>query len=97
MRILGPSPNPYKEGKSIEKILDLFFPQVCGICGKLNEKSLCKKCEKILLKEAKFGIEEFADESTNFNEHLYIFKYEGIIRKVILDYKFHEKSYLYKR
>ena len=74
----------------------MFFPQVCGICGKLNEKSLCKKCEKILLKEAKFGIEESTDESRNFYEHLYIFKYEGIIRKIILDYKFHEKAYLYK-
>ncbi|MBQ3414265.1 MAG: ComF family protein [Clostridia bacterium] len=32
----------------------------------------------------------------NFDEHLYIFSYEGIIRKKILDYKFNEKTYLYK-
>lgn len=95
-----------KGGKIIEKILDLLFPQVCGICGKLNENSLCKKCEIILKKQAKFGIEAFekeefiiqksGHENKYFDELLYIFKYEGIIRKTILDYKFNEKSYLYK-
>ena len=87
-------------GKFIEKILDLLFPQVCGICGKLNEKSLCKKCEILLKKQAIFGIETFETEKFElenkyFDELLYIFKYEGIIRKTILDYKFNEKSYLY--
>lgn len=28
--------------------------------------------------------------------HIYFFKYQGIIRKIILDYKFNEKSYLYR-
>ena len=28
--------------------------------------------------------------------HIYFFKYQGTIRKMILDYKFNEKSYLYK-
>ena len=31
-----------------------------------------------------------------FQDHLYIFQYEGIIRKVLLQYKFKNKSYLYK-
>lgn len=69
---------------------------MCGICGKLNENSLCKKCEILLKKQAKFGIEQFEREDKNFEELLYIFKYEGIIRRTILDYKFKEKSYLYK-
>ncbi len=30
-----------------------------------------------------------------FNQLIYIFNYEGIIRKLILDYKFNEKSYIY--
>ena len=30
-----------------------------------------------------------------FNELITIFKYEGIIRRIILDYKFNEKSYSY--
>ena len=32
----------------------------------------------------------------NFEELIYIFKYEGIIRENLLKYKFEEKSYLYK-
>ena len=31
-----------------------------------------------------------------FDEFISIFKYEGLIRKIILDYKFNEKSYMYK-
>lgn len=31
-----------------------------------------------------------------FDEHIYMFKYEGAIRRIILQYKFQEKSYLYK-
>lgn len=31
-----------------------------------------------------------------FDEHIYFFKYDGIIRKMILNYKFKDKSYLYK-
>ncbi len=35
-------------------------------------------------------------EEKNFEELMYIFKYEGQARKLILDYKFNEKSYMYK-
>lgn len=81
----------------LNKILDILFPQTCGICGKLNDKSLCKKCEKLLNAQSSFNIDNYNENfETNFNEHLYIFEYQGIIRKKILEYKFHEKSYLYK-
>ena len=32
--------------KFIEKILDLIFPPVCGICNKKINTYLCEKCEK---------------------------------------------------
>ena len=76
-------------------ILDFIYPPVCGICGKLGQDYLCKKCQKILESQAKFVIDKNQDYNQNFNKHLYIFKYEGIIRKIVLDYKFNEKSYLY--
>ena len=76
-------------------ILDFIYPPVCGICGKLGQDYLCKKCQKILESQAKFAIDKNQDYNQNFNKHLYIFKYEGIIRKIVLDYKFNEKSYLY--
>jgi ComF family protein len=70
---------------------------VCGVCGKISENSLCKKCEKLLREQEKFVVQDYSDdEEMFFNEHMYVFPYEGIIRKVILSYKFRDKAYLYK-
>ena len=80
-----------------EKILNLIYPQTCGICGKLATNSLCKKCEIELKKQSDINIIKQGKEIENkyFNELMYIFKYEGQIRKLILDYKFNEKTYIY--
>ena len=74
-----------------------IYPQICGICGKINQNSLCKKCEIELKKQAENQIIKDGEEIENkyFNELMYIFKYEGQIRKLIIDYKFNEKSYIY--
>ena len=106
--------------RPVPKILNLIYPPVCGICGKLNSDFLCKKCEKILETEAIYGIDKYkkikitnkmkkereeikkldiannCGDKKDFNEHLYIFEYEGIIRRIILKYKFQEEAYLYK-
>lgn len=81
-----------------EKILNLIYPQTCGICGKINENSLCKKCEIKLNKQAENRIIKEGNEIEDkyFNELMYIFRYEGQIRKLIIDYKFNDKAYLYK-
>ena len=79
-----------------DRILDLVYPPVCGICGKFNQEFLCKRCRKMLEAEAKFNVDKVDNQEYFFENHLYIFKYEGIIRKLILNYKFNEKSYLYK-
>ena len=80
-----------------EKILNLIYPQTCGICGKINQNSLCKKCEINLKKQSENQIIKDGEEIEYkyFNELMYIFKYEGQIRKIILDYKFNEKAYIY--
>ena len=67
---------------------------MCGVCGKINKDFLCKKCEIILRKHEVFSIEQY--NNRNFDSHLYMFKYEGIIRKILLNYKFKDSSYLYK-
>lgn len=95
-----------KRKNYVSKILNLIYPPVCGICGKLNQDFLCKKCEKSLRNEAVFCVEKnkkITDKNEKnynvkiyFNEHLYIFMYQGIIRKTILRYKFQEEAYLYK-
>ena len=78
------------------KIIDLIYPPVCGICGKLSTESLCNKCKMKFQNQAIFGIEDYTNISSYFNEHIYMFKYSGEIRNVILNYKFQEKSYIYK-
>lgn len=80
-----------------KQILNLIYPQTCGICGRLNKNSLCNKCELLLKKEQDVNIIKQGEEIENkyFNELMYIFKYEGQIRRLILDYKFNDKSYIY--
>lgn len=78
------------------QLLNLIYPPICGICGKLNSNFICNKCRKQLEKQAEFKIEKKAKSNYYFEEHLYIFKYQGMIRKIIINYKFNEKSYLYK-
>lgn len=79
----------------IINIIDMLFPQVCGICGKLNKEGLCNKCKINLEELVENGIVNQSLEGMYFDELIYIFKYEGLIRKFILDYKFHEKPYMY--
>ena len=76
--------------------MDVLFPQVCGICGKLSGNSLCKKCEILLERQSKFEIYENDSLENYFHEHLYFFKYDGIIKQKIRQYKFKDKAYLYK-
>ena len=79
--------------------MEIIFPPKCGICGKLDEKYLCRKCEKLLEKEL-VNKEGFCIQDIRvFNENIsfiHFFKYQGLIRKIILDYKFNEKAYLYR-
>ena len=85
-----------------EKISNILYPPICGICEKINKDGLCPKCNLELKKQAEVNIlqkeeiEENIKKEKYFEELMYIFKYEGQVRKLILDYKFNEKSYLYK-
>ena len=79
-----------------------MYPQICGICEKISKDAICPKCNLELKKQAEVNIlqkeeiEENIKKEKYFEELMYIFKYEGQVRKLILDYKFNEKSYLYK-
>ena len=78
----------------IEKILDLIFPPVCGICNKKINTYLCGKCEKEINKITCVGENRY--DNKYFSTHMYLFKYEGIIRNKIISYKFNDNPYLYK-
>lgn len=78
----------------INSALDYFFPPICGMCGEINENYICNNCYEKIKKIKKCVINEY--NNRNFSKHLYIFKYEGIIRNKIIEYKFEDKGYLYK-
>ena len=81
----------------IEKIINLIYPQVCSICGKLNTKSLCDRCKNELEKEFENKTDNYLEDyEKNFIEHHYFFKYKNLIRNQLLSYKFQEKPYIYK-
>ena len=75
-------------------VLNFIFPPVCGICLKTSEKYICEQCMEIIKFKSLNNIDTYNNK--NLKDHLYIFKYEGIIRQRMLDYKFKEKSYLHR-
>ena len=78
----------------INSALDYFFPPICGMCGEINENYICNNCYENIKKIKKCVINVY--NNRNFSKHLYIFRYEGIIRNKIIEYKFEDKGYLYK-
>ena len=67
---------------------------MCGICGKPHKNSLCYNCRKQLQKEFKFNQNYFKNKF--FTEQYYFFKYQNIVRSLILEMKFNKKPYIYK-
>ena len=78
----------------IKHAINFIYPNVCGICDKVCENDLCPKCEIKLKNIAKNKIEKYTD--TNFRKHIYLFKYDGIIKERLIKFKFNEKPYIYK-
>ena len=81
----------------LEKILEYIFLPTCGVCGKLGEGYLCRKCEKEL---KKYEVIEERINNNIFNreeiDKMYILKYTESVRNLILQYKFNDKAYLYR-
>ena len=80
----------------IEKALEYIFVPSCGVCGKVGEGYLCKSCVKVL-EEYVVCDDNFANLGENIKEtQIHIFQYKELVRKLIIQYKFNGKSYLYK-
>ena len=78
----------------IKHAINLIYPNVCGVCDKICKEDLCEKCEIKLKNIAKVKVDKYKDK--NFNKHLYLFKYEGIIKERLIKFKFDERPYIYK-
>ena len=70
----------------LEIMLNILFPEKCAVCGKLGE-SICLNCYDKLKK---------LEINNNYKDIFFLYKYQGVIRNLILSYKFKDKSYLYK-
>ena len=73
-------------------VLDLFFPPICGICGKFDKNWICENCREKLNLKRKFIITNIYGKE--YKKFIFLYLYEDI-RNLILDYKFNGKSYLY--
>ena len=74
------------------RILNLIYPQTCGICSKISKEAICKRCQNKISENYVCQIHNYSHQS--FTRHLYMFNYEGIIRERIIQYKFSNKAYL---
>ena len=93
-----------------EKTLELIFLPSCGVCGKLGEGYLCTECGKELekykiikkdnyrlIKVKNIENDEISEiKGWNKVPKFHLFQYKDLVRDLILDYKFNDKSYLYK-
>ena len=75
-------------------IINLVYPKVCGFCDKICKENVCNKCRVKIQKYLVCKVDYYHKKS--FNKHMYLFKYKGIIRDKILQYKFNDKSYIYE-
>lgn len=77
----------------IDKIFNFLFPPVCGICLKKTKNWICEECLKKL--NIKLNIVKNNVNDIKYNLY-FISYYKDNIKKLLIDYKFNSKSYLYK-
>lgn len=76
----------------LEFVLNTLFPPACCICGKIDKNWICSNCKKRVERLEKSCVLDI--ENKKYEKLLYIFKYESLIRKLMLRYKFSNKAYL---
>ena len=83
--------------KILELALNFIYPNVCGICNKIAKEAICPNCMNKMEKKLIAGRKVYIETEGKFvDENIYLFKYEDIIRQLIINYKFKEKTYLYR-
>ncbi len=88
----------------IDKVLNFLFPPLCGICLKKDKDWICDEClnklksNHLKIKYININKNKINNKikSQNIHKVYYLFEYKDLIRKKIIDYKFNDKSYLYK-
>lgn len=78
----------------INAILNMIYPNVCGMCNKICKEDICPKCMAEL--NRKKDCKKHIYLTRSFTTHMYIFHYDDNIRKNIIQYKFSNQAYRYK-
>ena len=85
----------------LNKILNLIYPDTCILCGHIlstngieNVDFACKNCKRKLEYYREDLVRRFSSRFY-FEALISSYRYDGIIRKLMLDYKFSNKKYLY--
>lgn len=79
----------------LEKILDEIFPPICGICHKWEKQGICPECYQMIRKMLVCKIQNQDEQKQYYKKQMFLFPYEGLIRDLLISYKFGEQSYLY--
>lgn len=70
-------------------VLSFLFPKKCVLCKENYGEVICQKCFRRLKKYEKVQVIKFKKKNLDFL--IYFFKYEKLIRKLMLQYKFSNK------
>lgn len=84
--------------KALAFFINFLYPPTCIICGKSANYYICEKCNKRIKKYEEYHYLS-RDEDNNYpirhyDELIYILRYEKIIRKIMINYKFYSKPYI---
>ncbi len=80
----------------LTKIVDLFFPRACGLCGqKINERYTCRKCLNIL-EYYRGKVLISCCSSRYYDQVICAFEYKTYMKNKMLQYKFEDKRYIAK-
>ena len=74
---------------NFEFVLSFLFPKKCVLCKEKYGDVICKKCFRRIKKYEKAQIVKFKNKNLDFL--IYFFKYEKLIRRLMLQYKFSNK------
>lgn len=79
------------------KIVNVVYPPKCILCGKYNDNFICDICRKRIKKYEKFYLcnntNRLLIDEVYFDKLYYCYTYKGLIRTILINYKFNNKSY----
>ena len=84
--------------KALAFFINFLYPPTCIICGKSANYYICDKCNKRIKQYEEYYYLPREEDNNypirHYDELIYILRYEKIIRKIMINYKFYSKPYI---